>query len=354
MRQTVMGVYDSYADAFAAQRALTDAGFSQADISIYAVSLRDTSPSGPRVYAPGGGYLRHDKPVFDQLEQLFGRLFKQGEYPPETEDYREVIRRGGAILSADVSEVQVDLASDVMRRTGAVDIGDRAKVWRHASEISAQVESKAPRSVSQTSSAAASMKPSEPKLGDAPMQRPAFSTTGVPTASGVQEASLPTEGGAAVPATPATATGPGRPPSPDAAGLRPPSAPFGTGDGFRPVGQPPRDETASASQAQKPSGPDDFVDPIFGAPLDDDEPYDDEFRRGYDKRFAKSGASYDETRRPSTYPTTPGQDERYRGRESNPVGGSSRDNWEPHYTDNAWERFKSAVRHGWERVTERR
>ena len=133
MRQTVLGVFDSYADARSAQRTLGEAGVAQADIAIYSMSTDAPVEKGPRVYAPGNGDLQRRKPVFDQLEQLFARLFKRGEYPPETEDYREFIRRGGAIVSADVSEMQVDLARDLMRRTGAADIEERAKAWRNGS-----------------------------------------------------------------------------------------------------------------------------------------------------------------------------------------------------------------------------
>jgi hypothetical protein len=125
MRQTVIGVYDSYVDACSAQRALCEAGVAQADISLYSTSVSTPVEKGPRVYTPGSGGLRHQTPVFDQLEQLFARLFESGEYPPEAEDYREFIRRGGTIVSADVSEMQVDLARNVMRRMGAADIEER-------------------------------------------------------------------------------------------------------------------------------------------------------------------------------------------------------------------------------------
>ncbi|MFP3569448.1 hypothetical protein [Paraburkholderia sp. SIMBA_030] len=144
MRQTVLGVFDKYADARSAQRTLGEAGIAQADIAIYSMSNDTPVEKGPRVYAPGSGDVRHHNPVFDQLEQLFARLFRSGQYPPETEDYREVIRRGGTIVSADVSEMQVDLARDLMRRAGAADIEERAKVWRNDSVRSEQANEPSP------------------------------------------------------------------------------------------------------------------------------------------------------------------------------------------------------------------
>jgi hypothetical protein len=133
MRQTVLGVYDSYADAYSAQRALGETGMDEADIAIYSMSADAPPEKGPRVYSPGSGHVRHHKPMFDRVEDLFARLFKTGEYPPEAEDYREFIRRGGTLLSVDVSETQVDLAMDLMRRAGAADIEERVNAWRRGS-----------------------------------------------------------------------------------------------------------------------------------------------------------------------------------------------------------------------------
>jgi hypothetical protein len=76
MRQTVLGVFDSYADARSAQRTLGEAGVAQADIAIYAKSDDAPVESGPRVYAPGSGDLRHHNPVFDQLEHCLRGCLK--------------------------------------------------------------------------------------------------------------------------------------------------------------------------------------------------------------------------------------------------------------------------------------
>ncbi|MFM0514133.1 hypothetical protein [Paraburkholderia sp. RL17-373-BIF-A] len=49
MRQTVLGVFDKYADARSAQRTLGEAGVAQADIAIYAMS-NDTPLKRSRVF----------------------------------------------------------------------------------------------------------------------------------------------------------------------------------------------------------------------------------------------------------------------------------------------------------------
>ena len=86
----------------------------------------------------------------------------------------------------------------------------------------------------------------------------------------------------------------------------------------------------------------------------DDSSYDEEFRRDYDSRYANADAPYDDYRRAYTHGVSVAQDERNRGRDWTEVEAKARAHWEARYPDSAWERFKAAVRHGWERVTDRR
>lgn len=292
MRQTVVGVYNGYADACSAQRALTEAGIPQADISIYASSPSTPATGGPRVYAPSGTDVRRERPVFDQLEQLFSRLFERGEYPPETEDYREVIRRGGAIVSVDISEVQTDLACDVMRRTGAADIEERAKAWRERSdEASARARD-----------------------GLTGREQPADAASNGPSTFTGES-----------PARPGTGT--------------PSSEPLAS--------------AGSASESARELGAGYAGDPGMEE-LGDDGSYEDEFRRDYDSRYANTNAPYDDYHRAYTHGASFANDERFRGREWPEVEAHAREHWESRYPESAWERFKAAVRHGWERVIERR
>lgn len=130
MGKTVVGVFDSHVDAMRGQQALVDAGFQPACLCVYSNAVSAEARYGPRVY--GHGTVAHDaqNPALEQIEQLFLRLFGQGRYPPETAHYREVIRRGGSILSIDVFDEQVESARDAMMRAGAVDIGERVAAWQ--------------------------------------------------------------------------------------------------------------------------------------------------------------------------------------------------------------------------------
>ncbi|HEX7912542.1 MAG TPA: hypothetical protein VF534_31245, partial [Paraburkholderia sp.] len=110
------------------------------------------------------------------------------------------------------------------------------------------------------------------------------------------------------------------------------------------------DDHMSGIRAEPTSGTSHVGDPVVGTPQDD-APYDDKFREDYDVHYANTGASYDEYRRAYTHGATLGQDERYRGHDWQGVEPIARENWESHYPESGWERFKAAVRHGWDRVT---
>ena len=392
MRQTILAVYDSYPDAHSAQRALGEAGVAQADIAIYSMSADAPAEKGPRVYAPGSGPIRRPKPVFDQLEQLFVRLFKSNEYPPEAEDYREFIRRGGTLVSADVAEMEVDRVLELMRSAGAADIEERASAWRHGSmkpdmredplqraslasqEYASRYESPTGRrddtlkqsggvagiapSSGTTDEAAvargttpgqathAAAAGSASPSGGARLQSSRFSSTGSKPIAGMQKAATHTEGRGSNP----TMENQQRPSSASNAGV---TRTFVGGDaGLKArTGYSPDDATNAAKGERRPNtglaG-----DRVTGTPLNDD-PDDNEFRRDYDAHYANTGAPYDEYRRAYTHGATLGQDERYRGFDWQQVEPNAREDWESRYPDSGWERFKAAVRHGWERVIRR-
>ena len=296
MRQTVLGVYDSYGSARSAQKALGDAGVAQADIAIYSMSVEAPLEKGPRVYAPGASDAGQHTPVFDQLERLFARLFTHGAYPPETEDYREFIRRGGAVVSADVSEMQVNLAREVMRSAGAADIEERSSAWHNASSRTAPSgnTTRAPGNVHETSPEAAAQ------------TRHAAYASAVPTVvSGMQQVTT------------------------------------------RATTEP--ETTASAARARQTSTRGLVGDPVMGTPIDDAS-YETDVREDYETNYANSGMSYEEYCAAYEHGTTLGRDERYRGHDWQGVEPSAREDWESRYPENGWERFKAAVRHGWERM----
>jgi len=80
-------------------------------------------------------------------------------------------------------------------------------------------------------------------------------------------------------------------------------------------------------------------------------PYDDDFRTHYRNDLSASGGKYEEYEPAYRYGSDLGRDARYRGRGWTEVESDVRRDWESRHPNDAWERFKSAVRHGWERAS---
>ncbi|CAB3756054.1 hypothetical protein [Paraburkholderia humisilvae] len=92
----------------------------------------------------------------------------------------------------------------------------------------------------------------------------------------------------------------------------------------------------------------------LGAPIPDEFlEYEEDFRTHYDEQYgAREGARYDEYVPAYRYGAKMGGDARYQDRPwDEDVELDARQDWERTAPEGSWDRFKAAVRHGWERVT---
>lgn len=118
---TVVGVYDNYADAQSAVQALEAAGFPRSRVQLNPendldsdTTTTDTSHSSGGI----GGFFR----------SLFGG---NDDYKEHHDVYAESVRRGSYVLTVDVdSEEETDRASDIMNRFNAVDVDERTGHWK--------------------------------------------------------------------------------------------------------------------------------------------------------------------------------------------------------------------------------
>lgn len=79
---------------------------------------------------------------------------------------------------------------------------------------------------------------------------------------------------------------------------------------------------------------------------------DDAYYRGHwTSTYGNDSGSYDDYAPAYGYGNAMARSEQYRGRPWDEVEGSLRSDWEARYPQSAWDRFKAAVRHGWERIT---
>ena len=81
---------------------------------------------------------------------------------------------------------------------------------------------------------------------------------------------------------------------------------------------------------------------------DDDEQY---YRNHWSATYVASGARFDDYDPAYRYGHSMAGSDSYRGQSWEQVEHELRSNWEHTYPQSAWDDFKAAVKHGWERVT---
>jgi len=80
-----------------------------------------------------------------------------------------------------------------------------------------------------------------------------------------------------------------------------------------------------------------------------------DFRDDFKTRYASTaGAKYEDYAPAYQYGSTLAGDQRYANRSWDDIETSARSDWQTRYPGSDWERFKAAVRHGWEKVSGRR
>lgn len=117
MKQTVVGVFDRYAEAQHAAQQLRESGFGD---SVYVTDDPEVATQA----------TERDTGVLASVRNFFSNLFGDDD-EREVSPYAEAVRRGGAIVKVEVEEEErVDTARRALEAAGAVDIDERANEWR--------------------------------------------------------------------------------------------------------------------------------------------------------------------------------------------------------------------------------
>jgi len=82
--------------------------------------------------------------------------------------------------------------------------------------------------------------------------------------------------------------------------------------------------------------------------------YDDDFRRDFEDRYARSGESYETYHPAYEYGYRMASDPRYRGKDWSDVEQTLKTDYMRNQPNSSWEKAKGAVRYGWEKVTGKR
>jgi uncharacterized protein (TIGR02271 family) len=115
MSSTITAMFDSRAEAEAAKARLK-----AANVDADHVHVHDKSSAG---YKESGYSTHQDRGMWDTVKNAF--------LPDEDRHtYEEGVRRGGAVLTADVDDDRVDEAVRVLEDAGSIDVDDRASQWR--------------------------------------------------------------------------------------------------------------------------------------------------------------------------------------------------------------------------------
>lgn len=121
MENTVVGVYDSYAQAQNALNELMTAGFSRSDVQLSPDSESSTRVADADTSSSGGSGIGN----------FFRSLFGMEEQREHGDIYSEAVRRGSCVLTVNAaSDEQRDRATEIMNRYDPVDIDERSSHWR--------------------------------------------------------------------------------------------------------------------------------------------------------------------------------------------------------------------------------
>jgi hypothetical protein len=329
MRHTVIGLFDTFAQAEAARDTLVQTGFGRETIELQANPEPSVGSATDEVASSG---------VLANIERFLSSLFASGPRAPETARYAEAVRRGAVLVCVNAaSEAHADLARNTLTRLGATDIGERSPDWDTPVEDSGREHSvldelgigaMTPRTSSvSTPSAAATTRP-------ATMADPGYT---VPPGSTDAEPFVPP------PLSERPLTDPVNEPVTDplVGDVGRSAIAAGSVPGSGAIMQP-SEVVPEASQPTAGLGgqlPNEYLE------------YEEDFRAHYDEQYASENARYEDYVPAYRYGAEIGKDMRYRDQPWDDVEPEARRHWESTSPDSTWERFKLAVRHGWERVT---
>jgi uncharacterized protein (TIGR02271 family) len=125
MKQTVVGVFDRYAQAQHAAQQLRDSGFGD---SVFVTEQPADAAAGTASTATQA----QEEGVFAQVRNFFSELFS-GDDDREVQPYAEAVRRGGAVVKVEVDEEsRAEAARNTLLQAGAVDLDKDAQTGMSA------------------------------------------------------------------------------------------------------------------------------------------------------------------------------------------------------------------------------
>jgi hypothetical protein len=344
MQHTVIGLFDTYMQAEGARDTLVQIGLARDTIELQANPEPSVDSATGEVANAG---------VLANIERFLSSLFASSSREPETARYAEAVRRGAVLVCVHAtSEAHAELARDTLARLGATDIGERLPDWdtqRAASRDHSVLDELG----------IGAMTPGSPRTSSVTTATPGVAKPSATTATTATTATRPAGTGDPLHPVP-PATTPAEPFVPPPVNERPAVDPVnepvidplvgdagrsaiaaGSVPGSGAVMQP----SEVVSEAGQPTAG------LGGQMPNEYLEYEEDFRSHYDEQYAAESARYEDYVPAYRYGAEIGNDAQFRDRPWEDIEPEARRHWETTSPDSTWERFKLAVRHGWERVT---
>ena len=396
MNQTVVGVFDSYEAAERAAAELGRLGFERSEMQIQAAA-----DSRSTTTAESSSMRSSDDDegtgVMASIRHFFAELFGDDDHAG---NYAEAVRRGSAVLTVTTDDTRLDVAREALTNAGAIDIDEQVSAWRSegwtgndssAAPVMAREQSTTGREqsttpreqtargqgeredvlpvvreeleigkrevgggavrvvsrvVSRPVSESVELRREEAVVERRPVDREASKAD----LGAFQERTVEVQEMAERPVVQKTA----RVVEEVVVGKRVSSETQVVEDTVRStevdverVGDRQGEERGARTEGA-------VAGAVGGAATTARRSFadlDDEFRRDFQTNYASSGETYDQYQPAyrSGYETR--CDSRYANRDWNAVEPEIRQRWESEHPDSAWDRFKAAVRRGWDRAT---
>lgn len=360
MQHTLVAVFDNRSDARKAMDDLLASGFSRSDLRL--------SEGGTHT-----GALQEDESMGDSIKHFFTDLFGS-DRSKRMEQYNEAIARGHYVLTVTApNEPEVERAADLVERYGPLDIDERSSAWsagptagslgarQQSAPVSQQAQQAGQGSVqgstgssmqyANTESQSIPVVQEELKVGKREVQRGGVRIYSHVVETPVDESVNLREEHVTVQRRAIDKM------------VDPAEVPAFQEKSFE------MRETAEEAVVSKSARVVEEV--VIGKEVTSREEHikdtlrrteveveqlsgagdDDDYRSHWTSNYASTGKGYDEYAPAYRYGSDMRRSELYRGRPFEDVETDLRADWARTHPGSAWESFKAAVRHGWERMT---
>ncbi|WP_377702439.1 hypothetical protein [Pseudoduganella sp. UC29_71] len=336
MTHTLAAVFDNQQSAEQARQAVLAGGFREHEVQL---SGADTGSHS----------------IGSSIKHFFAKLF--GDDDDKSDTYAEAVNRGHPVLTVQADSLpELERAADIIEAYGPVDIDERRNEWTSAGWSGGRSAASAAGAAAAGAAAAGSQ-----YLGAQQSATPGASSMGAPDLGGRSDLSGSSELGATAAvggandlgATPTIGgmSGIGATASMGSTSSMSATGTAGGSEQRADLGDAPFQGTPGGTAASIQRGTTRIYQRTVATQLGTAGLDDDYYRSHWTSNYAGLGGSYDEFEPAYRYGESMADADSFRGRSWDDAEPGLRSSWESQYPNSAWDKFKAAVRHGWERLT---